>query len=287
LGISGQFEMVRCIECGLHYLNPQPSMAELQRYYPEDYDPFDTPQPGQASSLRQLGVEYGLKKRCRAVTRYKTGGSLLEIGCSNGLFLDAMRRSGNWQVQGVDVTDSAVRQARELLALDVFHGTLEDAQFPSQCFDAVVMWDVLEHVHNPKETLLEIRRVLRPDGLFVCRVPLLGSWDHRLFQAYWAGWDAPRHLTVFSRDTLRLMLAKAGLRVERMTSISGSYPAFVLSVRFWAQEHLSARAQRRVRQILEALPARVIAAPYFWTIDRLGRSTTVTCVARPTSIDAR
>lgn len=281
MGIDGQFTMVRCVRCELHYLNPQPSIAELQRHYPEDYDPFDTPQAGQASWLRQLGVEYGLKKRCRAVTRHKKGGSLLEIGCANGLFLDAMRRTGRWQVQGVEVSESAVRQARERLALDVYHGTLEDARFASGRFDAVAMWDVLEHVHHPRETLLEIRRVLKPDGALVCRVPLMGSWDHKLFGSYWAGWDAPRHLTVFSHNTLRSMLSQAGLRVERMTCTSGSYPTFVLGVRFWAQEHLSTAAQGRVRRILESLPARVLSAPPFFLVGKLGKSTSTTVLARP------
>jgi SAM-dependent methyltransferase len=281
MGIDGQFRMVRCVGCELHYLNPQPSVAELQRHYPADYDPFDTPQPGQSSWLRGLGVEYGLKKRCRAVTRYKTEGSLLEIGCANGLFLDAMRRTGRWEVHGVEVSKSAVRQARERLALDVCHGTLEDARFPSGRFDAVAMWDVLEHVHRPKNTLLEIRRVLKPDGLLVCRVPLMGSWDQRLFGAYWAGWDAPRHLTVFSHDTLRSMLAQAGLRVERTACVSGSYPVFVLGARFWAQEHLSAPTQDRVRRVLESLPARLITALPFYLVGRLGKSTSTTVFVYP------
>ena len=285
LGIDGQFNMVRCVRCELHFLNPQPSLAELERHYPEEYDPFETPLPGQSSWLRRLGVEYGLQKRRRAVMRYKKSGHLLEIGCANGLFMDVMRRAGGWQVQGIDVSEPAVRYARQQLGLDIFHGTLIDAQFPSNHFDVVAMWDVLEHVHNPRETLNEIRRVLKPDGLLVCRVPLMDSWDHRLFGAYWAGWDAPRHLTVFSSHTLDSILAQARLHVERTTCISGSYPVFVLDVRFWAQDHLSATVQRLVRQALESLPARLAAAPFFYFADRLLRSTAVTVVARPIGED--
>jgi SAM-dependent methyltransferase len=281
LGIDGQFKMVRCSRCGLHYLNPQPTMSDLVPYYPESYAPFEIPSPDQLPLLRRLSVNYGLRKRRRAVMRYKRSGRLLEIGCANGLFLDAMRRMGSWQLQGVDTSESAVRYARERLSLEVFHGPLEDAGFPNRHFDAVVMWDVLEHVHQPRETLIEIRRILKPDGVLVFRVPLLDSWDRKLFGPYWAGWDAPRHLTVFSRRTLDMMLARTDFRVARTDCVSGSYPAFVLSVRFWARQRLSVPAQERLNRVLESLPVRLVVAPCFYVVDRLGKSTVVTIVAQP------
>jgi SAM-dependent methyltransferase len=281
LGIEGQFRVVRCARCDLHYLNPQPTMAELACYYPEDYQPFAVPPPDQMPLLQRLSVTYGLHKRRKAITRYKDGGSLLEIGCANGLFLNAMRRTGRWQLQGVDVSEPAVRYAQEQFGLDVFHGPLEDAKFPDQSFDAVVMWDVLEHVHQPKGTLLEIRRVLKPDGIFVFRLPLLGSYDEKLFGPYWAGWDAPRHLTSFSKDTLKAMLELTGFRVERMACISGGYPVFALSLRFWATDHFSKPAQKRLERLLEALPVRLIVAPVFYFIDQLRKSAVVTVSSRP------
>jgi SAM-dependent methyltransferase len=284
LGLEGEFNMVRCNRCGLHYLNPQPTRSELARYYPEEYDPFQaqaSPAARGGPALQRWSVEYGLAKRCRAIARYKDGGRLLEIGCANGLFLDAMRRRGGWQLEGVEVSAPAAGYAREELGLDVFCGSLQDAEFPAGRFDAVVMWDVLEHVHQPRETLVEIRRVLKPDGVFVFRLPLLDAWERRLFGPYWAGWDAPRHLTLFSRETLALMLDKAGFRIEETACIAGSYPAFVLSMRFWAGEHLSPAGQRRLRRLLEALPARVLTAPLFYLVDRLERGTVVTVVARP------
>jgi len=285
LGIDGQFTMVRCARCGLHYLNPQPTISELARYYPEDYDPFNTPLPDELPWLKRLSVNYGLRKRGRAVTHYKRSGRLLEIGCANGLFLNMMRQMGDWQVQGVDTSKSAVRYAREQLKLDVFHGQLENAKYPDRHFDVVVMWDVLEHVHHPKETLLEIRRLLKPDGVFAFRVPLLDSWDRKLFGPYWAGWDAPRHLTLFSLRTLKLMLAQTGFHIERTACISGSYLAFVLSIRFWAREHLSTRVQKRLLGLLESLPIRLVVGPYFYLVDRLEKSTVVTVVAHPRGRD--
>jgi SAM-dependent methyltransferase len=283
LGIEGQFTMVRCADCGLHYLNPQPTLEELERYYPSDYDPFTMPLPTELPLLQRWSVNYGLHKRVRAVTQHKKEGRLLEIGCANGLFLHTMRKTGRWRVQGVDVSEPAVRYARERLELDVFQGELQAAHFPSGAFDAVVMWDVLEHLHDPIATLCEAHRLLGPGGMLFLRVPLLDSWDRSIFGSYWAGWDAPRHLAVFSIDTLKRILTRAGFDLEQITCISGSYPAFALSVRFWARDHLSERGQRALRRVLDSLPIRLVTSPYFYLVDRLVKSTvaTVTAVPRP------
>jgi SAM-dependent methyltransferase len=280
MGIPGQFTLVRCTRCELHYLNPRPTMEELAHHYPRDYDPYTTALPDELPFFRRLSVRYGLRKRCRAVQRFKRGGRLLEIGCANGLFLDAMRRVGSWHVQGVEVNEPAARYARERLGLDVVTGELADAEFPDEAFDAVAMWDVLEHVHDPQATLHEIYRVLKPDGVLILRLPLLDSWDRRLFGRYWVGWDAPRHLTTFSLRTLRQMLRQASFCLEHAASISGSYPAFSLSLRFWAQEHLPQRARHGLRIVLDSLVVRAAVSPFFYLMDRLALSTVVTVVAR-------
>jgi SAM-dependent methyltransferase len=281
LGLDGQFTLVRCANCELHYLNPQPTRAELEHYYPAGYDPFETRSPDTLPLLQRLSVNYGLRKRCRAIVRYQQRGKLLEIGCANGLFMNMMRQMGDWQVQGVEISRTAVQYAREQLGLDVFHGELEEAGFAEHSFDAVVMWDVLEHLHRPKTTLHEIHRVLKPGGVFVFRVPVLDSWERSLFGPYWAGWDAPRHLVTFSLHTLGRMLEQTGFWIEQTACISGSYPAFVLSARFWARDHLSPSAQGLLRRLLESLPARLATSPLFYLLDQLQRSTVVTVVARP------
>jgi len=280
LDIEGEFRMVCCLECSLHYLNPQPTQAELARYYPEEYDPFALPAPGRLSRWQRYSLNYGLRKRCREVMHHKETGSLLEVGCATGLFLDAMRATGKWQVRGVDTSEPAVRQAREKFGLDVYHGTLHEAGLPAASFDAVAMWDVLEHVPNPRETVHEVRRVLKPDGVFVFRVPVLDGWDRKLFGLLWAGWDAPRHLTAFSRHTLDILLSGAGLRVLRAGCTAGSYHAFALGLRFWARERLTTAGQKRLRRILNVLPVRLATAPVFFLVDRLGKSTLLTVTAQ-------
>jgi hypothetical protein len=77
------------------------------------------------------------------------------------------------------------------------------------------------------------------------------------------------------------MLGQTGFHLERASSISGSYPTFALSLRWWAQEHLAPRAQEKLRLMLDSLVVRVIAGPFFYVMDHLTLSTVVTVVSRP------
>ena len=76
------------------------------------------------------------------------------------------------------------------------------------------------------------------------------------------------------------MLARTGFRVQRMSCISGSYPTFALSVRFWAQEHFSTAAQERLWTVLNSALMRVLVIPFFFLMDRLGKGTVVTAIAQ-------
>ena len=256
--------LVQCRQCGLVYQNPRPTLAEMGQHYPPEYDSYVDHAVQKRNPLLQRAIDYGFNKRCRYVTKRKAQGKLLDIGCAAGSFLLAMQRQGNWQVQGVEITPAVAQMARERHGLDVFTGTLEEAHFADASFDAVTMWDVLEHLHDPLAGLQEIHRILKPDGVLVIRVPNLASWDAKLFGAAWAGLDAPRHLYVFTPQTLSDMLAKAGFETLEHSCAIGSYVTFVLSVRFWlTQRGASAATKQRVMGLLYHPVARLLSAPFF------------------------
>lgn len=280
LGIPGEFQMVRCLECGVVYLNPQPTTDEILHYYPVDYDAYAGARVDELSRLQRWSVAYGLYKRRRAITRYLASGRLLEVGCATGAFLETMRTAGDWDVYGVDISEHAVNYARDRLGLNVFLGQLAEAQFPAEYFDVVVMWDVLEHLPDPKIALGEVQRVLRDDGWLIFRIPNLDSWGAKFFDTYWAGFDVPRHFTTFSVATVQRLLETTGFKWYKAVCISGTYPTFVLSVRFWARDHLSPGAQRWLVRILNLLPLRLVVAPWFRIVDWLRKSSVITVYAR-------
>ncbi|MFN8491991.1 MAG: class I SAM-dependent methyltransferase [Caldilineaceae bacterium] len=264
--LTTQATLVRCLTCGLVYQNPRPTLAEIGQHYPPEYEPFvDQAEKRKTNWFLQQAIAYGIRKRCRFVTRHKTSGKILDIGCAVGTFLLGMQAQGGWQTYGVELSHEVARFARERHHLDVFAGTLEEANFPDQSFDAVTMWDVLEHIHDPAATLCEIRRILKPDGVVVIRVPNLASWDAKFFGKAWAGLDAPRHLYVFTPTTLSQLLRKSGFVTVAHSSAIGSYVTFVLSLRFWLMaNNFSENLQNKLVKILYHPVSRLISAPFFY-----------------------
>ena len=139
---------------------------------------------------------------------------MLEIGCATGDYIAKIRQLG-WQTYGVELSEQAAQLAISRFGLDVFAGDLFQAGFPSGKFDVVALWMVLEHLYNPVATLREIRRVLRDDGVVLLNTVLIDHIGYTVFRDYWYDCDQPRHLYLFSKETLRAILEKAGFRVDR------------------------------------------------------------------------
>jgi SAM-dependent methyltransferase len=138
-----------------------------------------------------------------------TPGRLLDVGCGNGLFLKRMSDLG-WIAQGVETDTRSARVARETYGFEVYGGTLQDAGFPADSFDAITMSHVIEHLRDPLLVLAECRRILKPGGVLVVTTPNYKCLGHRCFGRRWLGLDPPRHLYVFSRKSLDLMANRTG-----------------------------------------------------------------------------
>jgi 2-polyprenyl-3-methyl-5-hydroxy-6-metoxy-1,4-benzoquinol methylase len=202
-----------------------------------------------------------MEKRIRAITRHLSGGTLLDIGCATGNFINTLQRRTGWQAQGVEVSPYAARIAQQR-GLLVHTGTLESARYPDDSFEAVTLWDVLEHLHRPLESIAEIKRILKPGGILVFRVPNLDSIDAKIFGTYWVGYDAPRHLHFFRKRTIEAYLKEIGLDILSMRCNIGNYPTTVLSIRFWLRNRVSRQAEDRIVSLLNHPITRIAAAPF-------------------------
>jgi SAM-dependent methyltransferase len=110
--------------------------------------------------------------------RLTPGRRLLDVGCSYGAFLELARERG-WEVTGVDLSAKAAAYATAQRGLPVFTGTLEAAAYPARTFSAVTMWDVIEHLDDPRGLLREVHRVLAPGGVLVVFTINQGSLINR------------------------------------------------------------------------------------------------------------
>lgn len=279
--------LVQCSQCGLVYQNPRPGLAEMAAHYPPTYASYQLGGQRRAGQLAAWAYEYGLWKRSRFVTRRKRGGTLLDVGCATGEFLEHMRRQGAWQVCGVEINPEVAAAARQRYGLEVFAGTLEEARYADAQFDVVTLGDVLEHAHDPAALLRAIARILKPNGITVIRVPNLAGWGARLAGRYWAGLDAPRHLYVFTPQTLARLLECNGLCVMEQDSATGDYALFVLTVQFWLNGRGAApQTKQRLLGLLNHPVTRLAAAPLFALLARLLQgSVLVTTAARAVEVN--
>lgn len=280
-GREGEFPTVRCRECGLIYLNPRPDRAEIGQYYPDEYAPYFRAIDDEPSWWQRFNRRLAIRKRIRLVQkRLPQPGRVLDVGCATGTFLAALRAHG-WQTQGVELSSYAAAYARSRHGLDVFTGEIVDAQFPANQFDLVVLWDVLEHVHQPRETLLEAARVAKPTGTLLLTLPNPNSIDAWLFGQYWAGWDTPRHLYIYSEEVIYRFLQETGWQMLEMTCVTGRIWLFNLSLEHLLQNKL---ANKHIRQVLMAimrtLPVRILSLPYFMLIERLKKGSGMAIFAR-------
>lgn len=215
--------------------------ARLRRLVAASSFGYDTGQQSIPRRLlgRLLSVVPPLRERVWVTMMCLPGhhrGRLLDVGCGNGSFLAFMKGLG-WDVQGVEPDPEAAEMARSRLQAKVLTGTLENAQLPSDYFDAVTLAHVVEHVHDPVTLLKECRRVLKPGGMVVVRTPNLASLGYQLFSEFWLGLEPPRHLSLFNSHTLRVCAEKAGLRT--LASRSTAQFAFLL----WEGSKLASRGR--------------------------------------------
>lgn len=278
--LEGVFYLVRCRRCGLIYINPRPTPEEMSYYYPDNYHAYKT--PDRKSLIARLDYYYGMHKRCKAVVTQwgLRSGKILDIGCSFGGFLDFMRRYGEWELYGVEINAEAASYANRCLGLNVFTGTLQDAHYPDDFFDIITLWNVFEHLHYPKATLLEISRIIRQKGLLVLSLPNPHSIEARIFGPYWAGLDAPRHLYIYTLDTLNRALNLAGFTIKKVVSFSGHHSVLSISMGFWIDEKIPNELLRQwSKRAINSLPVRLLTIPYYIIADYLRQTSVITVFA--------
>jgi 2-polyprenyl-3-methyl-5-hydroxy-6-metoxy-1,4-benzoquinol methylase len=130
------------------------------------------------------------------------------VGCYTGTFLDQARTAG-WQVEGLEPGEWASRIARERYHLRVTTGTVQEADWPGGSFDVITLWDVLEHLRDPRGDLGRVREWLAPGGLLWLTTMDVASAFPRLLGRRWPHYMR-MHLWYFTRDTLARMLREAG-----------------------------------------------------------------------------
>jgi 2-polyprenyl-3-methyl-5-hydroxy-6-metoxy-1,4-benzoquinol methylase len=201
--------LVRCGPCDLVYVSPTFDESHYQEVYAsQEYQDI----------VRDLGIKshdyrverFG-KERVELMARHLAvpRPRYLDVGCSTGFVVEAARDAG-WDAVGIDLNPSAVEFGRDR-GLDLQTVALENGGFDDASFDAVSLFDVLEHLIAPAETLRACARLLRPGGIVFMYVPNYDSAS-RLLMGKAAHFIWPtHHLNYYTPSTVQDLLAREGL----------------------------------------------------------------------------
>jgi SAM-dependent methyltransferase len=165
-----------------------------------------------------LGAEPVLRREfARSVDfirRYCSNGRLLELGCAYGFFLQEAARY--FEVAGIELADEAAAHGRRA-GLNILSGAADaDSLRHIGHVDVIVLFDVVEHLPQPRETLELCCHHLNPGGIIVLTTGDFGSAVSRFAGATWRLMTPPQHLWFFTQDSMRLMSASLGLGVIRI-----------------------------------------------------------------------
>ncbi len=213
--------LVQCQHCGLVYVSPRPDANELYALYGETY--FHNDESSKVGYTHYVNDEQNIRNTFagrldRLVPFIKTG-KLLDVGCAAGFFMSEADKRG-WQVSGVDVSSFAVEYTRSRFGFEASVGSLLELDLPTAGYDLVTLWDVIEHVPDPKAYITEIARLVRPGGVFALATPDVGSIPARLAGRRWVGYKlSEEHVYYFSIKTLTRMLNEAGFDVVNVRHV--------------------------------------------------------------------
>jgi SAM-dependent methyltransferase len=231
-----RFTVVRCLGCGLGFVNPRPTAAEMARYYPASfYHGFEAE------------ADYHRRRYARQAAWLPDAASfgreprLLDVGCATGGFPRFMRARG-WRVEGQEVSNMAAG----VTDFPVHRRPLPELDLEPGSYDAITAWAVLEHVHTPMAYFRKAAELLRPGGRFAFLVTNFESASsHALFRE-----DVPRHLYFFSDATLRRYFNAVGLELVRARNDGALFEMQPVHWLHWRLRRLAGR-----RWDWESLPA--------------------------------
>jgi 2-polyprenyl-3-methyl-5-hydroxy-6-metoxy-1,4-benzoquinol methylase len=222
--LPGVFSVVQCNNCSLMRTNPRPTKETMGFYYPENYTPYLITSDSRENNIQNkkrpfwkkiLRVFFGDgNSRAEYIPKKLTPGRALEFGCSSGSYMEVLRNKG-WEVDGIELSANASQVARNH-GFSVFTGLLESAPNPLKKYELIVGWMVLEHLHEPKESLLRLSEWIEEDGYLVLSVPDCNAVWFKYFKDCDYGLQLPTHTTHFTPSSISKMLNECGWQVEKI-----------------------------------------------------------------------
>ena len=211
---QNNFSIWHCNACSARFTQDAPAQKDIGAFYASDnYISHSDTKKGIINNLYHIVRKRTLGAKRRLVIN-EVGimkGTILDIGCGTGAFLNTMKEAG-WNFTGLEPDTVARKKAAELYNI---HPQASEKLFELEpaSFNAITMWHVLEHVHELHAYIKKIGELLAPNGKLFIAVPNYTSKDAGIYKEHWAAYDVPRHLYHFSPQSMEQLLSTYNLKL--------------------------------------------------------------------------
>lgn len=204
--------LYKCLGCGLIHtdLSSKKNIRNVNNYvYNESYIV--------SYKARKAELSSRFRKYLEIIEKYKRGGSILDIGCGLGFFIEIAKKSKvPWDAYGLELNEYLAREANTILKGKVKVGSLAHIPFNDNFFDCITCFDVLEHDVNVNKNLQNIHKALKDDGIVVIQSPNYRSLMQYVTGHLWDWWAIPDHVLHFSPDSLALALQRNKFKIRML-----------------------------------------------------------------------
>ncbi len=208
------YNILRCASCGFKYVDFETHEGFARDFYTEDFFTAGHDKYGYADYLSEKpNLMRGNARKIAFIERYVRGGSILDVGCAAGFFLEAL--GPTWDPYGCDASSAMARVAKEKFPERIAEAGFEEYS-PGRTFDVITMWDVIEHVADPVACIKKISSLLNDDGFLFIGTPDTASPVVHILGKRWYHYIPPTHLHFFSRWNIPIFLRNNGFAMKRL-----------------------------------------------------------------------
>lgn len=204
---TAPYRVVKCDSCGLLRITPMPDAAQGRDINEATYSAAEYKE--RYFKDRRTFAAWA-RVKLRLIERYKPGkGRILDVGCSYGVFVEEAAGRG-WDASGCEMNPVTGAYSNGRFGGKVHVGGAETMPFPPGSFDAITLWDVIEHQADPAAFLKMLSGYLKADGLIFLQVPNFDSYISGLKKERWDWLTPGDHRYFFTQATLARTAAAAG-----------------------------------------------------------------------------
>jgi len=204
-GLFGSdYVIMRCSNCKACFLSPKPDFNTLKMAYDPDY--YGRKDEKFVRLVERLVDVFRIRRSYKVSKYLNDGANVLDIGCGNGRFLLLLLKFGKYNLYGTELEGNAAKRAMLNAEIKMKIGDIDDNDYEENMFDAITLYQVFEHLTRPADTLKQINRIIKPNGILAISFPNINSLQSKIFKGKWFHLDPPRHLFFFKpKDFIELM----------------------------------------------------------------------------------